>query len=111
MNIYQMLDVLVLPSFSEGLPNVVMEAMAQRVVVIANKVGGVLELISDGKNGYLTEIGDINRIEKLILDIKENKGLCQQLREAARDKMYRLFNWDLILPKYVAQIREVSKSI
>lgn len=51
-------NVLLLPSESEGLPNVVMEAMSSGLLVVANAVGGVSELIKDGHNGFLMNVGE-----------------------------------------------------
>ena len=52
-------DVLVLPSYSEGRPNVVMEAMANGTPVVATSVNGTSELISDGEDGLLFQPGDV----------------------------------------------------
>ncbi|MFB3880117.1 MAG: glycosyltransferase family 4 protein [Armatimonadota bacterium] len=51
-------DVLALPSLTEGLPNVVLEAFAAGVPVVATAVGGVPELVRDGENGWLVSSGD-----------------------------------------------------
>ena len=53
---------LVLPSFAEGLPVVVMEAMALRRPVISTFVGGIPELIQPGENGWLAPAGDVNAL-------------------------------------------------
>ncbi|MHA1280620.1 MAG: glycosyltransferase family 4 protein, partial [Candidatus Helarchaeota archaeon] len=52
-DIFKVMDLLVLPSLTEGLPNVVLEAFALAKPVIATKVGGVPEVIDNGKNGIL----------------------------------------------------------
>lgn len=51
-------DFFILPSHSEGMPNVVLEAMASGIPCIATKVSGIQELIQDGKNGYTFSPGD-----------------------------------------------------
>lgn len=64
-----MSDVLLLTSDTEGMPGVVLEAGAMKKITISNIVGGILELIEDGVNGYLIVGGDINLFMKRVLDI------------------------------------------
>lgn len=61
------LDLFVLPSVSEGLPNVVLEAMAAQKPVIATAVGGIPEVVSHGENGFLTPPADASALQKLLL--------------------------------------------
>src|SRR5206468_5249267 len=66
------LDVLALSSFTEGLPVIVLEAMAARVPVVATAVGGVPEVLEDGVSGFLVPPGDAT-------------ALAAKLGEALRD--------------------------
>lgn len=59
---------LVLPSFAEGLPVVLMEAMALGRPVVATYVGGIPELVVDGVNGWLVPAGDADRLSQVIRD-------------------------------------------
>jgi len=62
-------DALVLPSFAEGVPVVLMEAMAAGLPVIATRVGGVGELVQDGVSGLLVAPGDTDALQDAILDL------------------------------------------
>src|SRR3989338_4526181 len=57
-------DFFILPSHSEGMPNVVLEAMASGIPCIATKVSGIQELIQDGKNGYTFSPGDSKTLKR-----------------------------------------------
>jgi glycosyltransferase involved in cell wall biosynthesis len=65
-------DVFVLPSFAEGLPIVLMEAMAARRAVVATRIAGIPELVEDGVNGFLVAASDVDaladRVERLLGD-------------------------------------------
>ena len=79
-------DAFVLPSYTEGLPNVVLEAFAARVPVVATAVGGTPEVIEDGQNGYLVPAGDAaplaRRIKQLLSDgrLRETMGMSGYYR-------------------------------
>ena len=60
---------LILPSFAEGLPMVVMEAMVSARPVIATWIAGIPELVQDGKTGWLVPAGDVNALVEAILDL------------------------------------------
>lgn len=62
-------DILVLPSTREGLPMILLEAMAAGVVVIASRVGGTPEVIEDGINGFLVEEGNAESLKRKIEEI------------------------------------------
>jgi glycosyltransferase involved in cell wall biosynthesis len=62
-------DCLVLPSFAEGVPVVLMEAMAARLPVIATRVGGTAELVEDGASGHLIAPGDAGALHDAILSV------------------------------------------
>lgn len=63
---------MVLPSFAEGLPVVIMEALALRRPVISTYVAGIPELIQDGKNGWLVPPGDVNSLKHAMQTLLES---------------------------------------
>ena len=71
----------ILPSYNEGLPISILEAMSYQLPIISTKVGGIPEIVKDGVNGYLIEPGNKQQlksaIDKLIFDksIRVSMGL------------------------------------
>lgn len=67
-------DIFVLPSFSEGVPVVLMEAMAARMPVIGPKVAGVEELVEDGVSGFAVPPGDVETLGTRIVELLANSS-------------------------------------
>lgn len=84
-------DVLVLPSISEGQPFVVLEAMASGVPVVATRVGGVPELIAESgfECGLLFEVGDYVGLAENVVKILSDEGLSEKLSENGVKKAQR----------------------
>ncbi len=80
-------DLLVLPSHSEGRPNVVLEAMACGRPVIASRVGGVPELVTDGITGRLVAAGDSAELSEAIRDLMGDKDRLLAMGKAARERV------------------------
>ena len=83
---------LVLPSFMEGLPIVLMEAMALGVPVVGSRVAGVPELIEDGEEGLLFRPGDWDDLRRQIARLLDDPALGDRLALAARAKVEREFD-------------------
>lgn len=65
-------DIVLLPSYSEGMPLVLLEAMSLRKPVIATKVGAIPDMIAHGENGFIIERNDVNGIVESVRNITEN---------------------------------------
>lgn len=80
--IYRMADFMIIPSLREGLPYVLLEAMANKVLVVATSVGGIPSLIKDGETGFLVRPGKAREIaEKMELVLSqpvENTKIVEQ---------------------------------
>ena len=77
-------DMLVLPSFAEGVPVVLMEAMASRLPVIASRVAGVQELVDDGVSGFAVPPGDVATLANRIGQLMADPALAARMGQAGR---------------------------
>jgi glycosyltransferase involved in cell wall biosynthesis len=87
-------DIFVLPSYQEGLPNVVLEAMACRKPVIATRVGGIPEIVSDGVTGILVEPLIVDQLAQAMETLLLNEDLCSKLGLAAEKLIHEHFTWE-----------------
>jgi glycosyltransferase involved in cell wall biosynthesis len=85
-------DVLVLPSFAEGVPVVLMEAMASRLPVVASRVAGVPELVEDGVSGLLLPPGNLKVLAESLDRLLSDPSLCGRMGEAGRAMVEAQFN-------------------
>lgn len=81
--LYRRMAVLLMPSRSEGLPNVALEAMAHGVPVVATAVGGVPEVVRSGETGFLMPPGDTEGLAARVVQLLEDAALRRRLGEAA----------------------------
>lgn len=92
--IYNSIDIVVQSSFTEGMPNVVLEALAMEVPVIATDVGGTAEAIKQGKTGVLVQPGRSEETAVNILKYIENKDHFKIMAKAGRGLVEREFGID-----------------
>ena len=101
------LHLFVLPSLTEGCPNILMEAMASGLPCIATETGANSILIENMVSGLLVPWGDSKELEKAILKIIRNKSLAQSLGREAREKMSEfsvereIKSWEEIYRKFI----------
>lgn len=82
--LYQAFDIFVLSSLREGLPNVLLEAMALEVPVAATQVGAVPQMITDKVNGLLAAPGSVEELTRMLACLLTDKELRQRLGRAGR---------------------------
>lgn len=80
-------DVFVLPSFAEGVPVVLMEAMAAQVPVLTTRIAGVPELVEDGVSGRLVPPGDVNAFAEALDDLLSDPDARATFGSAGRSKV------------------------
>ena len=89
---YDLADVFVLPSFAEGVPVVLMEAMAKEVPVIATRVMGIPELVEDGVSGLLIPPASVEALADAMQQLARDPQLRQRLGKAGREKVIAEYN-------------------
>jgi glycosyltransferase involved in cell wall biosynthesis len=90
-------DVFVLPSLTEGTPNVIIEAMAHGKPIIATAVGGVPDLVTDDV-GILVPVDDTEALAAAMVRLARDSGLRQRMGTAARKRYEQLFTPEAVLP-------------
>jgi len=78
------LHVFVIPSYAEGLPNAMLEAMMAGRCVIATRVGGIPEILTDGDNGLLVDPGDPGELSRALLTVVNNPYWREYMAERGR---------------------------
>lgn len=88
---YSLMDVLVLPSLRDGLPNALLEAMACERAVIGTPVGGIPDAILDCKNGRLVATNNVSELAEVIAEVLTNENLRKDLGHASRQTILEKF--------------------
>jgi len=87
----------VLASSAEGFPNVVLEAMAAGLPVVATRVGGIPEIIEDGLSGLLVPAQDDQALAEAILRVMQDPGLAAKLGRAGQQRVRDHFSFDRLI--------------
>ena len=98
---------LILPSLTEGLPRVVIEAQLLGKPVIASRVGGIPEIIADGETGFVVEPQDGQTLARAMLKIIENPALAERIGSAAQTRVREKFNCQNYYTAYHAMVQQV----
>lgn len=88
---YKTADVFFLPSIYEGVSNAAIEAMCMKLPVVSSKSGGIQEVIENGNNGFLAEVGDIETMYQQIKKIMDDKALRNEIGEKAHNSVVNRF--------------------
>jgi N-acetyl-alpha-D-glucosaminyl L-malate synthase BshA len=93
-------DLMLMPSEMESFGLAALEAMACRVPAVATRVGGVPELIDDGVNGLLFDVGDVDAMAEGAISILSDPALLERMSDAARRTAQDHFCASRIIPLY-----------
>ena len=98
-NYLNKIKILVVPSYKEGLPNIVLEAMACGCVVVATSVGGIPDIIKDGETGFIMENNSPECIAENVMRALEHPDL-EGIVENARARVEREFTYEVAVERY-----------
>jgi glycosyltransferase involved in cell wall biosynthesis len=105
--LYREADVFVLPTWREGFPNVVIEAMAAGLPVVATPVGAIAEAVEEGKSGLLVPVRDAAALEAALRRLVDDASLRRTLGRAARARVEEVFAFPAVLARLEALYAEL----
>ncbi len=94
-------DVLLLPSEQESFGLAALEAMACEVPVVASRVGGLPEVVTDGETGYLREVGDVEQMAEAAAKLLTDEALRTAMGTRARESALSRYSTDIVIPQYI----------
>lgn len=100
-------DLLLMPSELEAFGLVALEAMASGVPVVATDVGGIPEVITNGRDGYLCAVGDIDAMAAHTLELLESPNLHRAFAARGRETAVSRFSAETIIPQYEQFYRDL----
>jgi glycosyltransferase involved in cell wall biosynthesis len=107
--VYAAFDIAALASEAEGLPNVVLEAAAAGLPIVATAAGGTPEVISDGVTGLLVDVGDEEGFTDALERLCRDRAAAERLGAAARSDVAQRFGVDQMVAAFASLYREVSE--
>jgi len=112
---YHLMDVLALPSYREGFPNVVLEAHAAGKPVVAFRATGSVDAVVDGVTGILVSIGDVQGLARALELLVQHKSLNAEMGKAGRERVRREFPqeriWKALAQEYAGLLERCGLSL
>jgi glycosyltransferase involved in cell wall biosynthesis len=104
---YSSSDLVLLPSLSENFPVVALEAMSSGKPVIASRVGGIPELVSNNENGILVSPGNVEQLVEALLRLLENDALRSRMGNMGRKLVEEKYDWKKIGQLYLKEFEKL----
>lgn len=109
MKKYQESDVLLCPSFSEGMPNVILEAMSQKCAVLATDVGANSLLINE-ETGYLITENSSETIKNTLIKISENRNQLAEKQQKSFELIRDKFSWEIVAQQTIEFLKQFERA-
>jgi L-malate glycosyltransferase len=102
-------DVFLLPSELESFGLAALEAQACEAPVVATRIGGIPEVVNDGESGFLSDVGDVDKMTADTLRLLGNEDLRRAFGENGRRLAVERYSTEKIIPQYIAYYEKVVK--
>lgn len=104
---YQAMDIFVLPSYHEGMPRSIMEAMASGKPVVATDIPGCREEVVHGETGYLVPVADSEALSQAIFALLRDPELARRMGQAGQRRARELFDERVVCERIVAAYQRI----
>lgn len=102
-------DIFLIPSESESFGLAALEAMSCGLPVVGSNIGGLPEVVKHGENGFLAEVGDIEKMAEYTIKILSDEDLKRRFKNSSRERAVKFFDCRDIVPKYEEYYEEILK--
>jgi L-malate glycosyltransferase len=100
-------DVFLLPSELESFGLAALEAQACEVPVIATRIGGIPEVVCEGETGYLSDVGDVEKMSEDTIKLLKDEDLRRGFGEKGRELAVQRYGSDKIIPQYISFYEQI----
>gem|GEM_PF-2976484 len=108
LKLFRQSTILVLPSYFENMPNVLLEAMAAGMGIVATEVGAVREMLQSGRGGHLITPGDRGALEKALMELLEDSSLTRHQGEVNLKAVQSEYTMSVVQQRLEAIYRELA---
>jgi len=109
--LYQSSDIMLLPSFREGLPLSILEAMSCGLPVLASDVDGNSEAVIDGETGYLVPAGNVEKLAEAMEELIGSEVLRESFSQSGRQRIFENFSEEKFRADLLAHLRDYGFSV
>lgn len=102
-------DVFCLPSYREGMPRSIIEAMAMECAIVATDIRGSREEVDHNKNGLLVPLGSVSSLSRAINKLMSNEDKLREFKLNAREKAFNLYNENLVVQNQLKVFSNIEK--
>jgi glycosyltransferase involved in cell wall biosynthesis len=102
--LYRKATIFVLPHRFDRSPHVLVEAMSAGKPIVTSNQGGAVEVVQNGKNGFIIEVGDIKALANSIVKLLKDKDLCKAFGTEAKKIMSHDYTWEAVASKMITII-------